>query len=180
MPSLAYRLLVALSLTAFAVAALADDDGPKAHATLIGIDGQEVGQASFTQGPTGVLILVQLHGLPTGPHGTHLHAVGSCEAAGGFESAGPHIGADHAKHGLLANDGPHAGDLPSVDVDATGEANVEFLTATLSVLPGDSDHALLDDDASAIVVHENADDQTTQPGGGTGKRIACGVIDAAD
>jgi len=182
MPSLAYRLLVAISLTAFAVAALADDDGPKAHATLIGIDGQEVGEASFTQGPTGVLILVQLHGLPTGPHGTHLHAVGSCEAAGGFESAGLHIGADHAKHGLLANEGPHAGDLPSIDVDAAGEANVEFFTALIAVEPGESDsgYALLDDDASAIVVHENADDQTTQPGGGTGKRIACGVIAAAD
>jgi len=180
MPSLAYRLLVAFSLTAFAVAALADDDRPTATATLIGIDGQEVGQASFSQGPSGVLILVQLHGLPPGPHGTHLHAVGACDPAGGFDSAGSHIGADHAKHGLLAADGPHAGDLPSIDVDAAGEANVEFFNALVTLLPADSGYALLDADGSAIVVHENADDQTTQPGGGTGGRIACGVIEAAE
>jgi Cu/Zn superoxide dismutase len=31
----------------------------------------------------------------------------------------------------------------------------------------------------AIVVHEHADDYTTQPAGNSGKRIACGVIAAS-
>lgn len=179
MPSLAYRLLVAFSVLAFAVAAWADDQ-PTAHAKLIGLEGQDMGEATFTQGPAGTLILIQLHGAPTGPHGVHLHGVGQCDAAGGFASAGSHIGADGAMHGLLAPEGPHAGDLPSIDVDAAGEANVEFFNTYVDVVPGERTFALLDDDGSAIVVHEMADDQMTQPGGGTGKRIACGVIAAAD
>jgi superoxide dismutase, Cu-Zn family len=178
MPSLAYRLLVAFSVLAFAVAALADEQ-PTAHAKLIGAEGQAMGEATFTEGPTGTLILIQLHGAPPGPHGVHLHGVGLCDAAGGFESAGSHIGADGAMHGLLAVEGPHAGDLPSIDVDAAGEANVEFFNTYVVVQPGEATFALLDEDGSAIVVHESADDQMTQPGGGTGKRIACGVIEAA-
>lgn len=179
MPSLVYRLLVAFSALAFAVAAWADDQ-PTAHAELIGIDGQAVGEATFTEGPTGTLILVQLHGVSPGAHGIHLHGVGQCDAAGGFESAGSHIGADGAMHGLLAPEGPHAGDLPSIDVDAAGEANVEFFNTLVAVQPGEATFVLLDEDGSAIVLHESADDQMTQPGGGTGKRIACGVIAAAD
>jgi Cu-Zn family superoxide dismutase len=184
MPSLAYRLLVAFSVAAFAVAfavaAWADEQQPTAHARLIGADGQAMGEATFTEGPTGTLILIQLHGAPPGPHGVHLHGVGLCDAAGGFESAGSHIGADGAMHGLLAVEGPHAGDLPSVDVDAAGEANVEFFNTHVVVKPGEATFALLDDDGSSIVVHESADDQMTQPGGGTGKRIACGAIEAAN
>ena len=37
---------------------------------------------------------------------------------------------------------------------------------------------MLDEDGSAIVVHENADNRMTQPIGGAGGRIACGVIDS--
>ena len=35
---------------------------------------------------------------------------------------------------------------------------------------------LMDDDGSAIVVHENPDDHVTQPIGGAGGRVACGVL----
>ena len=35
---------------------------------------------------------------------------------------------------------------------------------------------LMDDDGSAIVIHENPDDHKTQPIGGAGGRIACGVL----
>jgi Cu-Zn family superoxide dismutase len=127
-----------------------------------------------------VLILIQLHAAPPGPHGAHLHGIGICDPADGFASAGSHIGADGAMHGLLAVDGPHAGDLPSIDVDAEGQANVEFFNALVEVLPGELSFPLLDEDGSALVVHAKADDQRTQPGGGTGDRIACGAIEAVD
>jgi Cu-Zn family superoxide dismutase len=37
---------------------------------------------------------------------------------------------------------------------------------------------LLDEDGSAFIIHENADDHMTQPIGGAAGRIACGVIKA--
>ena len=36
--------------------------------------------------------------------------------------------------------------------------------------------ALLDEDGSAVIIHEQPDDHLTQPIGGAGGRIACGVI----
>jgi Cu-Zn family superoxide dismutase len=36
--------------------------------------------------------------------------------------------------------------------------------------------SLLDDDGSAIVIHESPDDYVTGPTGNAGARIACGVI----
>ncbi|MEM1104124.1 MAG: superoxide dismutase family protein, partial [Pseudomonadota bacterium] len=38
---------------------------------------------------------------------------------------------------------------------------------------------LLDGDGASIIVHENQDDHITQPIGGSGARIGCGVIAAA-
>jgi Cu-Zn family superoxide dismutase len=36
--------------------------------------------------------------------------------------------------------------------------------------------SLLDADGSAIVVHANPDDHNSQPIGGAGARVACGVV----
>ena len=36
--------------------------------------------------------------------------------------------------------------------------------------------ALLDTDGSALVIHANPDDQSSQPIGGAGARVACGTI----
>ena len=38
------------------------------------------------------------------------------------------------------------------------------------------DRGLLDEDASALVIHANPDDHMSQPVGGAGGRVACGVI----
>ena len=36
--------------------------------------------------------------------------------------------------------------------------------------------ALLDEDGSAVIIHENPDDHMAQPIGGAGGRIGCGII----
>jgi Cu-Zn family superoxide dismutase len=73
--------------------------------------------------------------------------------------------------------GPHAGDLPNVEVAANGAlaATVTLPGASLTAPPG-SPGALIDADGAALVLHAQADDYTTDPSGNSGARIACAVI----
>ncbi|MDE0700181.1 MAG: superoxide dismutase family protein [Acidimicrobiaceae bacterium] len=157
----------------------ADNLGTTANASIIGTDGAQMGTASFRQGPTGVLITVNVSGLAPGGHGIHLHAVGTC--APDFKASGGHINpsGEEGLHGLLGSgptdDGQDHGDLPNIYAAADGEAVAEFFTTFVTV-DGGSMPALLDDDGSALVIHENPDDHVTQPIGGAGGRVACGVI----
>ena len=41
---------------------------------------------------------------------------------------------------------------------------------------GAGDTTLFDDDGSAVVLHEDADDYQSDPAGHAGNRIACGVV----
>ena len=66
------------------------------------------------------------------------------------------------QHGLRNPDGPDNGDLPNLFVAADGTARAEFFTTLVSVTGGDMP-ALLDDDGSAVIIHENPDDHLTQP-----------------
>jgi Cu-Zn family superoxide dismutase len=72
--------------------------------------------------------------------------------------------------------GPHAGDLPNVEVAANGAlgATVTLPGASLTG-PGPSG-VLLDADGAALVIHAQADDYVTDPSGNSGARIACAVI----
>jgi Cu-Zn family superoxide dismutase len=114
--------------------------------------------------------------LPHGIHGIHVHAVGRCEPPD-FASAGPHWNPEGKKHGLSNPQGPHAGDLPNVDVAADGVLGqaVTLANATLTGPAGDP-RVLLDADGAALVIHAQADDNMTDPSGNSGARIACAVI----
>jgi superoxide dismutase, Cu-Zn family len=154
---------------AFVAPAFAAD---QASAVLKDAQGTEVGKATLTTTPSGVLISLDLTALPAGDHAFHIHAVGKCEPPK-FESAGPHFNPDSTKHGLMNPKGPHAGDMPNLHVPEGGKLQVEVLNPT-STLSAES--ALLDEDGSAIVVHAGADDYQTDPAGNAGDRMACGVI----
>ena len=67
------------------------------------------------------------------------------------------------------------GDLPNLFAAADGTAKAEFFTTLVSVSGGEMP-ALLDEDGSAVIIHENPDDHMTQPIGGSGGRIGCGVV----
>jgi Cu-Zn family superoxide dismutase len=152
--------------------------GATARAALINATGGEAGTATFTQGSTGVLIRVEATGLTPGWHGLHLHAVGQCEAP--FTSAGSHI--QHSDqtvpHGYLNAQGPDSGDLPNLYVGADGRGFAEVFTTSASLNQGGPGEYLMDADGSSILIHANADDHSTQPIGGAGDRVACGVIAA--
>ncbi len=150
----------------------------EAKADILNADGESIGEARLTQGPTGTLIRLELRGLPPGPKAIHIHGTGTCEDHDhGFQASGGHLNPDGKKHGLLNPEGPDAGDLPNFYVHEDGYAWAEFFTPMAS-LDGSVGAQILDDDGAALVIHENPDDHESQPIGGAGARIACGVIEA--
>jgi Cu-Zn family superoxide dismutase len=132
------------------------------------------GQARFVERRDGrVRIEVQAAGLARGAHGIHVHAVGDCaspQAPGGhFDPTGTN------RHGHPGEppDRHHAGDLPNIFASASGDASLTWETGNLSVSPGPRSVV-----GRAIVIHASPDDYQTDPAGGSGERIACGVITA--
>ncbi|MXX30325.1 MAG: superoxide dismutase family protein, partial [Gammaproteobacteria bacterium] len=120
-----------------------------------------------------VLMYIEAAGLPPGGHGIHLHSVGACTPD--FSAAKGHINPEGVKHGLRNPEGPDNGDLPNLYVAADGSAKAEFFTTRVSLVEGDAP-ALLDEDGSAVIIHGQPDDHMTQPIGGAGGRIGCGII----
>jgi Cu-Zn family superoxide dismutase len=179
--SLAIRPLLAACAFAVSVAAGSTPAGAQAPdgftATVKTPDGASIGSAVLTDAPTGVLLRVEVKGLTPGWHGMHFHEKGDCSDAK-FMNSGGHIQMPGMKtpHGLLSAGGPDRGDLPNLFVQADGTAKTEVFTTTVSLKGAGGRPALLDADGSALIIHANADDQTTQPIGGAGPRVACGVI----
>lgn len=121
----------------------------------------------------GVLVSVDLRGLPPGWRALHIHARGDCsDHADHFAKAGGHAAAEGQAHGFLNPDGPHAGDLPNIWVHADGTAKAQFYSTLIAF------DALTDEDGSAVMVHAEADDYRSQPAGSAGMRLSCGVIGA--
>ncbi len=157
-----------------------------ATAAIQNASGGVIGFAKFTEDGSGrVHVNVKVDGLSEGLHGIHIHGVGTCTLATTptFSSAAGHFDpmttSIHGEHNPLASDGfapdgYHAGDLPNlvVDADGRGVLNGETNGATLTV----GLQSLLDTDGSAIVIHAAPDDLISNPIGGSGARIACGVI----
>jgi len=154
------------------------DMGDFGEATLINSSGTRIGRAALTQGPSGLLIRIEAEGLTPGWHGVHIHATGQCDAP--FTSAGAHVnhGDPSAPHGLLNAGGPDDGDLPNIFADATGQVRAELFTTRARIASNGPGQWLWDADGSALVIHANADDHASQPIGGAGARIACGVMAA--
>jgi Cu-Zn family superoxide dismutase len=151
--------------------------GPSATADLRNASGQSIGRAVLTAAGPGTRVVLDLQGLPPGPKGVHIHAVGKCEPPA-FTSAGGHFNPDKRQHGTENPQGPHAGDLPNVTIAADGAGHLDTTTDRVSLAPGGST-SLFGPDGSALVVHAGPDDMKTDPAGNSGARIACGVIVAS-
>jgi Cu-Zn family superoxide dismutase len=149
---------------------------PMALATPTG-PGDSVGTVRITGGSDGAKFAVDLHGLPPGPHGFHVHVNPSCAPtekdgkpvpAG---AAGGHL--DPAKTGMHM--GPmgmgHLGDLPLIMVGADGTAKGVLTAPRIQSLDSLKGHSLM--------IHVGGDNYSDQPAplGGGGARLACGVIE---
>src|SRR4051812_18814889 len=144
-----------------------------AKAALKTADGKDAGNVTLTQTPRGVLLALAVKGLPPGEHAFHVHAVGKCEPP--FDSAGGHFNPESKKHGMMAAEGAHAGDMPNLHIPAGGELMVEVLNTAVTLEKG-KPNSVFDTDGSAIVIHAGKDDYSTDPTGNAGGRIACGVV----
>lgn len=136
-------------------------------------DGDSIGTVKLEEQAKGVKLKLDLKGLPSGEHAIHIHEKGSCKAPD-FESAGDHYNPEGKEHGLLNSKGAHAGDMPNIKVDESGEVK-EDITLSKATL-GEGKTSLYTKDGTSIVIHDGPDDGKSQPAGDAGDRIACGVI----
>jgi Cu-Zn family superoxide dismutase len=155
------------------LAATLPSQAQTATASLKTADGKDAGSVTLTQTPGGVLLALSVKGLPAGEHAFHIHAVGKCEAP--FTSAGGHFNPASKKHGMMAMEGAHAGDMPNLHIPASGELMVEVMNTAVTLEKG-KPNSVFDEDGSAVVIHAGKDDYKTDPTGGAGDRIACGVV----
>ena len=160
--------LVIIGSTLLAGCAAIEPQGG-APVALVNAGGQSIGSVRAWQTAGGVTFRIEATGLPHGVHGLHVHAVGRCDPPD-FKTAGAHWNPAGRQHGMNNPAGPHAGDLPNVEVAANG-----VLGATVT-LPGASMATLIDADGAALVLHASADDYVTDPSGNSGARIACAVL----
>ncbi len=141
---------------------------------LVNNRGERAGTATLTQGTAGVLIKLEVYGLPPGYHGMHFHAVADCSDHEAFKKAGGHVDPHKTPHGFLNPLGPHEGNLPNLVVGQGKTAEVELYSQMVSLEQGPAN--LLDQDGSALIIHANRDDHQSQPIGSSGDRIACAAI----
>ncbi|MBD1379008.1 superoxide dismutase family protein [Bacillus sp. IB182487] len=137
-------------------------------------NGRIVGKAIMNEINEGVLIEIQLQNVSPGKKAIHIHENASCVKPS-FESAGAHFNPYNKEHGFKNPHGPHAGDLPNIEIGADGKIDV-VLTADQVTLQIGKENSLLDMNGSALIVHENSDDYSTDPSGNSGERLICGEI----
>jgi Cu-Zn family superoxide dismutase len=164
--------------TAFTAALASATGALHASATFVDPAGETVGWANLVEDASGVVhVSVHVEGLTPGNHGIHVHAIGSCSPT--FAAAGGHYNPLGDQHGLENPEGPHAGDLPNLRVNGAGVGRLNAQTDRVTISAGPA--TLFDTTAgavgSAFIIHANEDDQVTDAtNGGSGARIACGVI----
>lgn len=145
-------------------------------APLIDAKGVTIGQVALRGSANATIarIVVAPGGLTPGWHGVHFHATGDCSDIGQFLRAKGPI--DHLvkNHGFLDAEGPEEGDLPNIYVNPDGSANAELSSHAVRML---GKTGLIEGDKSALIIHADEDDHTTQPLGNSGARVACAVLE---
>lgn len=130
--------------------------------------GKSIGQVTLMDSSYGMIITPQLHNLPPGLHGFHVHEKPSCANYG--KAAGGHLDPTHSgKHLGPNNPEGHLGDLPVLKVREDGTATTQLLAPKLKTAEV-VNHSLM--------IHAKGDNYSDSPKplGGGGARIACGIV----
>jgi Cu-Zn family superoxide dismutase len=138
--------------------------------------GNEIGTVNAEDTPDGLRLTPDLAGLPAGSHGFHFHQNPSCDPAekDGVMTAGLAAGSHYDPENTGMHEGPygkgHLGDLPVLVVATEGTASEAVVAPRLKVS---------DLKGRSLIIHANPDNYSDQPEplGGSGARIACGVIE---
>lgn len=155
--------------------ALAADKKVELHEATKQGTGESLGTVTISETPYGLEFTPELHSLPAGIHGFHVHAKGSCEPAttdGKLTAAGAAGGhldpSGSGKHLGPYREG-HLGDLPPLYVTADGKSTTPVLAPRIKKLSEIS--------GKALMVHVGGDNYSDHPKlGGGGERFGCGVI----
>lgn len=184
-----YKVLFSLAASVLVIFALAAQDASTATAEVVDAEDLEsvLGTVTFEEREdAGVVAMFDIGPndvISPGEHAIHIHENGDCSPADtdgdGTEepagAAGGHFNPTDVGHG--EDNGPHVGDSENYNYefadDGSFSGEVAFPDATL-----DGENAILGDGGTAILIHEGVDDRETDPGGNSGPRIACGVIEA--
>jgi Cu-Zn family superoxide dismutase len=137
--------------------------------------GAALGTITIKEQKGGLLFETNLKGLPAGEHGFHLHEKGSCDpgqkdgAAAAGIAAGAHYDPDTTKAHKGPGGGGHKGDLPKLEVPASGPVKAKLKVEGLT---------MADVAGRSLMIHAGGDNYADAPAplGGGGARIACGVI----
>lgn len=166
-------LSAAVAVLGFGANANADDHGYE----LKNAEGSVIGSVMLKEAETGVLITIDADGMSAGStHAVHIHETGKCSPD--FTAAGGHFNPAGHEHGMMHGDGQHAGDMPNLHASAEGHVKDEILNTMITLNETDTEgrHTIHDADGSALIIHEGADDYTSQPTGAAGGRLACTVL----
>ena len=127
------------------------------------------GTVYFRETKNGVLITAKINNLPQSQNkckdrffGFHIHKGTSCTGTieDEFANAKTHYNPTECPHPY------HTGDLPPL-IENNGCAYMVFLINKFKIK---------DIIGKTVIIHDIPDDFTTQPGGNSGKKIACGII----
>lgn len=139
--------------------------------------GRLSGHVTFTQtdSKSSVRVYGNVHKVPTGKHGFHVHKFGNllesdCSKCGG------HFNPFSKDHGGRHDKDSHAGDLGNITATQEGESRFSFSTSKITLY---GKHSII---GRSIVIHEGEDDLghggncESLKTGNSGARIDCAVI----
>jgi len=144
-----------------------------ATAKMEAASGSDVtGEAKFTDEDGKVRFELTVDNLTPGEHAVHLHEKGDCSAEDA-SSAGGHWNPTMKPHGKRG-DGTsyHKGDIGNMNVGQDGKGTMNLTVEGWSIGGADSTNVV----GKSVIIHEKADDFTSQPSGNAGARLSCGVI----